>query len=87
MRDGFREIASGWTLVVDFDAITDRIEALSRWTAGNGPLEPDEQATVQLMIECQIAWAMDEGINPLTSPPPRTTSSSPPPPNAGPRSG
>ncbi len=60
MRDGFRDVVSGWPLISGFDAITDYIEAAARWTEENGPLEPDEQATIKLMIECQIARGLDE---------------------------
>lgn len=57
MRKEFRELVSGWMLVRDFDAITDRIEEVAEWAKKNGPLLPDEEATVKMMIECQIAWA------------------------------
>ncbi len=60
MRDGFREISSGWMLIDGFDDLTDRIERLAEWTKANGPLEDDEAATVKLMIECQIARGLDE---------------------------
>jgi hypothetical protein len=59
MRDGFREITSGWMLIDDFDDLTDRIERAAEWTKQNGPLEPDEAATVKLMIEAQIARGED----------------------------
>ncbi len=55
MRDGFRDIVSGWTLQSGIIPLTDVIEAAAEWTKANGPLEPDEAATVKLMIECQIA--------------------------------
>jgi hypothetical protein len=61
MRDGFREITSGWTLVSGFDEITDRIEQAAEWTKANGPLEPDEEATIKIMIESQIA-IFDDGV-------------------------
>jgi hypothetical protein len=60
MRDGFREIVSGWTLHDGIDDLTDRIERAAAWTRANGPLLPDEGATIRLMIECQIARGMDE---------------------------
>ena len=59
MRDGFSAISSGWTLISGLDDITDRIEQLAEWTRMNGPLEADEEATVKLMIECQIARGME----------------------------
>ncbi len=59
MREGFREIISGWMLINDFDYLTDRIEQAAKWTKQNGPLEPDEEATVKLMIECQIAQGLE----------------------------
>jgi len=55
MRDGFNDIVSGWTLVDDWDDLTDRIERSAEWVAANGPLQPDEEATIKLMIESQIA--------------------------------
>lgn len=55
MRDGFREITSGWTLIDGMEDITDRIERAAEWTGAHGPLEPDEQATIELMIRTQVA--------------------------------
>ncbi len=55
MRDGFHDIVSGWTLLIGLGPLTERIEEAAEWTRRNGPLEPDEEATVRLMIECQIA--------------------------------
>ncbi len=54
-RPGFKEIADGWMLVDDWDALTDRIERLAEWTDEHSPLTADEEATVKLMIEAQIA--------------------------------
>lgn len=61
MRDGFREIVSGWTLVSGMADITQRIERAAKWTGANGPLEPDEEATIKLMIESQIARGVARG--------------------------
>jgi hypothetical protein len=61
MRDGFREIVSGWTLIDDFDDLTDRIERAAEWTKANSPLQTDEEATVKLMIEAQIARGIRRG--------------------------
>lgn len=61
MRDGFRDIVSGWTLVDDFGELTDRIERAAEWAKANGPLEPDEEATATLMIESQIARGIRRG--------------------------
>jgi hypothetical protein len=58
MRDGFRGITSGWTLISGIDDMTERIERVADWMKVNGPLEPDEQATIELMIEAQIARGM-----------------------------
>jgi hypothetical protein len=55
MRDEFHEIVSGWTLISGINDITDRIERAAEWMEQNGPLEPDEEATIKLMIESQIA--------------------------------
>jgi hypothetical protein len=57
MRDGFRAITEGWMLVEDWHALTDRTEQLADWAAINGPLLPDEKATVRAMIDWQIATA------------------------------
>jgi len=55
LRDGFRDITAGWTVIDDFDELTDRIERAAEWTEQNGPLTDDETATVRMMIEAQIA--------------------------------
>jgi hypothetical protein len=60
MRDEFREIVSGWTLYDGIDDLTDRIERAAAWTKANGPLLPDEEATIKLMIEAQIARGFEE---------------------------
>jgi hypothetical protein len=60
MRDGFREIVSGWTLYDGIDDLMDRIERAAAWTKANGPLLPDEEATIKLMIEAQIARGFEE---------------------------
>lgn len=65
MRDGFRDIVSGWMLIDDFDDLTDRIERSAEWTKVNGPLEPDEQATAEFMIKAQIARGMPDLIRAL----------------------
>jgi hypothetical protein len=62
MREGFREIVSGWTLIAGIDDLTDRIERAAVWTQANGPLEPDEQETVELMIIAQVARGMPDLI-------------------------
>lgn len=61
MRDQFREIVSGWMLIDDFDDLTDRIERAAKWTEVNGPLELDEQNTIRLMIQSQIARGIRRG--------------------------
>ena len=61
MRDGFREIVSGWTLISGMADITERIERAAEWTKVHGPLQPDEEATIKLMIESQIARGIDQG--------------------------
>jgi hypothetical protein len=37
------------------------IERAAKWTGDNGPLRPDEAATVKLMIETQIAKGIRRG--------------------------
>ena len=61
MRDGFREIVEGWTLVDDFDDLTDRIERSGEWAQANGGLLADERATINLMIQSQIARGIARG--------------------------
>lgn len=61
MRAGFMEIVSGWTLIGGMEDITDRIERVAEWAKANGPLEPREEATVRLMIECQVARGVARG--------------------------
>ncbi|RUT80999.1 MULTISPECIES: hypothetical protein [unclassified Mesorhizobium] len=48
-------------LVNDFDDLCDRIERSAEWAIGNSPLQPDETATVQLMIKSQIARGLERG--------------------------
>jgi hypothetical protein len=56
MREGFREIVSGWTLISgSMDDITERIKRAAEWTKTNGPLEADEEDMIMLMIEAQVA--------------------------------
>jgi hypothetical protein len=55
IRDEFHAIVGGWTLISGIDDLTDRIERAAEWTRENGPLNPDEEATIQLMIRSQIA--------------------------------
>jgi hypothetical protein len=59
IRDGFREIVAGWMLVDDWGDLTDRIERAAKWSEANGPLQPDEEATIRYMIECQIARGLE----------------------------
>ena len=58
MRDGFRAITGGWTLISGIDDLTERIERVADWMKVNGALEPDEQATIEMMINAQIARGM-----------------------------
>lgn len=62
LRQGFRDIVDGWIVIDDFDDLTDRIERTAEWAKANGPLSPDEQATVRLMIRAQIARGMPDLI-------------------------
>jgi hypothetical protein len=55
MRDAFRDIVSGWMLISGIEDLTERIEAAAAWTKANGPLQEDEEQTIKLMIEAQIA--------------------------------
>lgn len=64
MRPEFLAITSGWTLVNDFDAMTERIERAADWSKNNGPMLPDEHATIQFMIEYQIILYTKENILP-----------------------
>ena len=64
MRDGFREAISGWTLIDDVEILGEYIEASARWVKAHGgeqAMDEDEKATVQLMIQCQIAKAIRAG--------------------------
>ncbi len=62
MRQEFSDIVSGWMLISGMEDITDRIERVAKWMeAGNAPLLPDEEATMKLMIECQIARGIRRG--------------------------
>lgn len=61
MRPGFLEIIDGWSLVDDFDDLTDRLERAAKWTEANAPLLEDEEATVRLMIQSQVAQGIHRG--------------------------
>lgn len=61
MRDGFHEIVSGWMTVFSFGDLSERIERAAEWTKANGPLQADEQATITLMIETQVARGVARG--------------------------
>jgi len=65
MREGFREITAGWMMVNTFDDVTDRIERVAKWMRTNGPLLPDEDATIKYMIECQIARSRERRLRPI----------------------
>ena len=54
-REEFAAIVSGWTLIDGIGDLSDKIEEVARWAKENGPLLPSEEATVHLMIDCQIA--------------------------------
>ena len=58
LRDGFREIVDGWMLITGTADLDERLELVAKWLEINGPLLPDEEATVRYMIECQIARHM-----------------------------
>lgn len=62
MRPGFHDIVSGWTLQSGIGDLTDRIEEAAKWTKENGPLEPDEEATIKVMIEAQITRGGFDGL-------------------------
>lgn len=62
MRDEFAAIVSGWTLIDGIEDITERIEVAAKYTKANGPLQADEEATIKLMIECQIARGFEEEL-------------------------
>jgi hypothetical protein len=61
MRDGFRDIVSGWMLTDDVEGVGEFIERSAEWAKANGPLLKDEQATVRMMIQCQVARGIRRG--------------------------
>jgi uncharacterized protein Yka (UPF0111/DUF47 family) len=65
MRDDFKAIVGGWMLIDGMEDISDRIERAAVWTEANGPLLPDEDATIQMMIQSQIARGMEEAVDRL----------------------
>jgi hypothetical protein len=60
IRDGFRDVVSGWMFDGDRE-LDDRIERSAEWAKANGPLLELEEATVRLMIRCQVARAIVNG--------------------------
>lgn len=65
MRDEFRDIVSGWTLIDDVDDLSDRLMRLDVWMKINGSLLPDEEATIKLMIEAGVARLESQVLGPL----------------------
>ena len=61
MRDEFRAVVSGWTLTSDVEDLGEYIGETARFVEANGPLEPDEERTVEMMIECQVARGIERG--------------------------
>lgn len=59
MRTDFLAIISGWALYSGTDDLDERLEEVATWMIANGPLGPDEEATVKFMIDCQIARHLD----------------------------
>lgn len=55
MRAEFQQIVGGWTLIDGLDDLTDRIERAAVWADRNGQLLSDERATIEAMINTQIA--------------------------------
>lgn len=51
MRPEFADIVSGWCLYSGIEDLTDRIERAAEWTKHNGPLQPDEEATIKLQYD------------------------------------
>jgi hypothetical protein len=71
MRDGFKEVISGWLLVDDFGAVTAHIEAAAKFVDANGGAEAmteSEKKTVELMISRQAVLAEREGMGPFDPP-------------------
>jgi hypothetical protein len=61
MRDGFRNTIRGWMLTDDVEELGEFIERSAVWAKANGPLLEDEQATVRMMIRCQVARGIRRG--------------------------
>lgn len=61
MRDEFTAIVRGWTLTSDVEDLGEYIEEAGRFMTANSPLEPDEERTIKMMIECQIARGIARG--------------------------
>jgi hypothetical protein len=62
LRDGFREITSGWMLRDDAADLTARMVRLVQWCERNKPLTPDEKATLKFMLEALFVREMREGV-------------------------
>jgi hypothetical protein len=43
------------------DELCDRIDCIDEWAKANAPLEPDELATAELMVKCQVARGIMRG--------------------------
>ncbi len=52
IREEFHEIISGWvTLSFAVEGLTKRIKRVDEWAKINGPLSPDEQAAIDVMVK------------------------------------
>lgn len=60
MRDQFHNIIWGW-MMDGMEGLNGRLERVTAWTKANGPLQPDEAATVQLMTQVQISRGCAQG--------------------------
>ncbi len=54
IRNGFKEIIEGWMFIDDSNDLDYRIEEAAKWIKENGPLLPDEEATIKMMINVQF---------------------------------
>ena len=62
MRDDFRRIVTGWTLIYNMDDLTERIERAAQWTRQNRPLETDEsESPSSQMVDLHLTGTVRNG--------------------------
>lgn len=68
MREGFRAIVNGWTLIDDVDHLARRCDDVAEWMRTNKPLESDERSTATAMLNALFGRIFYAGAPAITCP-------------------